>query len=102
MRCADTVCTLLSVSVPARASRWNLRVAPDDDIVVRKAADEADRELSDFIRTAAVLEAERILADRTTFTVDDTQWDRLQAILDLPPHVPAGLEGLFSRPSVFE
>ena len=90
------------MSAHARASRWNLRVAPDDDIVVRKAADEADRELSDFIRTAAVLEAERILADRTVFIVDDNQWDRLQEILDRPPHVPAGLEELFSRPSVFE
>jgi uncharacterized protein (DUF1778 family) len=86
----------------ARASRWNLRVALDDDIVVRKAADEADRELSDFIRTAALLEAERILADRTVFTVKDAEWDRLQEILDRPPHVPAGLKELFSRPSVFE
>jgi uncharacterized protein (DUF1778 family) len=92
----------LLMSAHARASRWNLRVAPDDDIVVRKAADEADRELSDFIRTAAVLEAERILADRTVFTVEDAQWDHFQEILDRPPRVPAGLEELFSRPTVFE
>jgi uncharacterized protein (DUF1778 family) len=90
------------MSAHARASRWNLRVAPDDDIAVRKAADEADRELSDFIRTAAVLEAERILADRTVFTVGDAHWDRLQKILDRPPRVPAGLKELFSHPSVFE
>jgi uncharacterized protein (DUF1778 family) len=90
------------MSAYTKASRWNLRVAPDDDIVVRKAADEADRELSDFIRTAAVLEAERILADRTVFTVEDMGWDRLQELLDRPPRVPAGLKELFSRPSVFE
>lgn len=90
------------MSAHARASRWNLRVAPDDDIVVRKAADEADRELSDFIRAAAVLEAERILADRTVFTLGHEQWDRFQELLDRPPRIPAGLEDLFSRPSVFE
>jgi uncharacterized protein (DUF1778 family) len=85
-----------------RDSRWNLRVAPDDDIVVRRAADEAGRDLSEFVRTAAVLEAERTLADRTVFTLDTAQWDRFLEILDRPPRVPAGLKELFSRPSVFE
>jgi uncharacterized protein (DUF1778 family) len=85
-----------------RDSRWNLRVAPDDDIVVRKAADESDRELSEFVRSAAVLEAERVLADRAVFTLDDARWDRFAEILDRPPRVPAGLKELFSRPSVFE
>jgi uncharacterized protein (DUF1778 family) len=90
------------MSARARDSRWNLRVAPDDDIVVRKAADESDRELSEFVRTAAVLEAERILADRTVFALDPAGWDRLVEILDRPPRIPAGLEELFSRPDVFE
>jgi uncharacterized protein (DUF1778 family) len=85
-----------------RDSRWNLRVAPSDDIVVRKAADESDRELSEFVRTAAVLEAERVLADRTVFELEDAQWDSLAEVLDRPPRVPAGLKELFSRPSVFE
>ncbi|HEX6667841.1 MAG TPA: DUF1778 domain-containing protein, partial [Solirubrobacterales bacterium] len=59
-------------------------------------------ELSEFIRSAAVLEAERILADRAVFTLDDEQWDRFQEILDRPPRIPTGLKDLFSRPSVFE
>lgn len=90
------------MSAHTRDSRWNLRVAPGDDIVVRRAADASDRELSEFVRTAAVLEAERILADRTVFELDTTRWDRLAEVLDRPPHTPAGLEKLFSRPSVFE
>jgi uncharacterized protein (DUF1778 family) len=85
-----------------RDSRWNLRVAPSDDIVVRRAADLSDRELSEFVRSAAVLEAERVLADRVAFTLDEAQWDRFVEILDRPPRVPAGLKELFSRPSVFE
>jgi uncharacterized protein (DUF1778 family) len=90
------------MSAQARISRWNLRVAQDDDFLVRKAADESDRELSEFVRSAAVVEAERILADRTIFTLDDDQWDRFTEILDRPPRVPAGLRELFSKPSVFE
>jgi uncharacterized protein (DUF1778 family) len=90
------------MSAHTRNSRWNLRVAPDVDIVVRKAAGESDRELSEFVRTAAVLEAERVLADRTVFALDKARWDRLMEILDRPPRVPVGLEALFSRPSAFE
>jgi len=90
------------MSVQARASRWNLRVAQDDDFVVRKAADESDRELSEFVRSAAVQEAERILADRTVFTLNEEKWDRFNEILERPPRVPAGLKRLFSKPSVFE
>jgi uncharacterized protein (DUF1778 family) len=93
---------MISVSAHTRDSRWNLRVAPGDDIVVRKAAGESDRELSEFVRAAAVLEAERILADRTVFALEEAQWDRFVEILDRPPRVPAGLKELFSRPSAFE
>ena len=90
------------MSTPTRGARWNLRVAPTDDLLVRKAAEESDRELSEFVRSAAVVEAERTMADRTVFTLEGVQWDRLVEILDRPPHVPPGLEDLFSRPSVFE
>ena len=99
---AYAVCTLGAMSAHAKDTRWNLRVAPADDFVVRKAAEESNRELSEFVRSAAVVEAERTMADRTAFTMDDEQWDRLATILDRPPQVPAGLEELFSRPSVFE
>ena len=91
-----------AMSAHAKDSRWNLRVAPADDFVVRKAAEESNRELSEFVRSAAVVEAERTMADRTVFTLDDGNWDRLTEILDRPPRVPPGLKDLFSRPSVFE
>lgn len=90
------------MSAHTRDSRWNLRVASRDDVVVRKAAGESDRELSEFVRSAAVQEAERVLADRTDFALGEADWDRLAEILDRAPRVPPGLEELFSRPSVFE
>ena len=73
-----------------------------DDIVVRRAAAESDRELSEFVRTAALNEAERVLADRTVFKLDEPSWERFVAALERPPRVPPGLRELFSRPSVFE
>jgi uncharacterized protein (DUF1778 family) len=90
------------MSAQTRDSRWNLRVAPSDDIVVRRAAEESHRDLSEFVRTAAVMEAERVLADRTVFTLDTKSWNRFLESLDRPPRIPTGLRDLFSRPSVFE
>lgn len=92
----------MEMGTPTKDSRWNLRVKADDDIVVRRAAAESERELSEFVRSAAVNEAERVLADRTVFTLDGPSWERFVAALDRPPRVPAGLRELFSRPSVFE
>ena len=81
--------------------RWDFRVAPETDRLVRHAAETADTTLTDFVVDAAVVEAERVLADRTTFTLEAEQWNRFVELLDRPPQDNPGLEKLFSRPSVF-
>ena len=81
--------------------RWDFRVASATDQLVRQAAETADRTLTDFVVDAAVVEAERVLADRTHFVLDAGQWDRFVELLDLPPQDNPGLEKLFSKPSVF-
>jgi uncharacterized protein (DUF1778 family) len=82
--------------------RWDLRVAGETDRLVRHAAATADKTLTDFVVGAAVIEAERVLADRTQFVLDAENWARFVEILDRPPRDKPGLETLFSRPSVFE
>ena len=81
--------------------RWDFRVAPDVDSIVRQAAQSADRTLTQFVVDAAVVEAERILADRTQFVLRREEWARFVEILDRPPRENPGLKKLFSRPSVF-
>jgi uncharacterized protein (DUF1778 family) len=86
----------------ARAKeRWDFRVSPETDLLVRQAADTADRTLTDFVIDAALLEAERVLADRTQFILDDQQWARFVELLDRPPKQKPELEKLFSKPSIF-
>lgn len=85
-----------------RERRWNLRVERDEDEIVRAASDVAETSYSNFVRGAAVTEAQRVLADRTRFVLDEDQWQRFNELLDRPPRVPSGLRDLFSRPSVFE
>jgi len=81
--------------------RWDFRVGTETDDLVRQAAKSADRTLTDFVIDAAVLEAERVLADRTTFTLETEQWERFISLLDRPPQVSPGLARLLSQPSVF-
>jgi uncharacterized protein (DUF1778 family) len=81
--------------------RWDFRVAEATDRLVRRAAQTADRSLTEFVIDAAVVEAEHVLADRTRFELNPRQWERFVEILDRPPRANAGLQKLFSRPSVF-
>jgi uncharacterized protein (DUF1778 family) len=81
--------------------RWDFRVAPETDQLVRQAAETTERTLTDFVVDAAVIEAERVLADRTRFVLDAEQWNQFVEILDRPPQDKPGLDKLFSKPSVF-
>jgi uncharacterized protein (DUF1778 family) len=84
-----------------KAKRWVFRVASGPDQLVRYAAATAERTLPDFVVDAAVAEAERVLADRTRFALDQGQWARFADLLDRPVFNKPGLERLFSKPSVF-
>jgi uncharacterized protein (DUF1778 family) len=81
--------------------RWDFRVASETDQLVRQAAETADQTLTDFVVDAAVVEAERVLADRTQFVLDAELWGRFVELLDRPPQDNPGLAKLFSTPSVF-
>lgn len=86
----------------AAAPRWNIRVTPSVDDVVRRAASASNRTLRDFVRDAAVNEAERILAERTRFALERKAWDQFAKLLDRPVQARPGLVRLFAKPSAFE
>ena len=81
--------------------RWDFRVAPETDRLVRSAAATAERTLTDFVIDAAVIEAERLLADRTHFVLEAEQWNRFVELLDRSPQENPGLEKVFAKTSVF-
>lgn len=85
-----------------RDLRWNVRVEYSEDALVRAASALSETKFSSFVRDAAVVEARRILADRTQFPLDKPEWEEFTQLLERPPHVPGGLRRLFSKPSVFE
>ena len=77
-----------------------LRVAPGTDRLVRRAAETTNRTLTDFVVGTAVIEAERVLADRTHSLLG---WavGQFVELLDRPPQDSSGLKTLFSQPSLF-
>jgi uncharacterized protein (DUF1778 family) len=81
--------------------RWDFRVEPETDRLVRQAAATSQRTLTAFVVDAALLEAERLLADRTAFALERQEWERFVEFLDRSPRENPGLEKLFSKPSVF-
>lgn len=86
----------------AKELRWNLRVEDSEDALVRAASEAKETSYSNFIRSAAVSEAQRVLADRTEFPLGPARWKEFTQLLDRPPRAPNGLRRLYSKPSVFE
>jgi uncharacterized protein (DUF1778 family) len=82
--------------------RWNLRVEDSEDALVRAASEASDTSYSSFIRSAAVSEAQRVLADRSRFFLSPPQWEEFEQLLERPPQIPEGLSRLYSQPTVFE
>jgi uncharacterized protein (DUF1778 family) len=81
-----------------KTERVNLRVAPDDDAVLRRAADLLGETLSEFLIESGLERAERVVADRTRFVLDESAWAAFIEALDRPAQLKPELRDLFSRP----
>ena len=74
----------------SKTERLSLRLTPEQDAVLRRAAEARGESANDFVLRHAVEAAETELADRRVFVVDDAEWDQLQELLSAPPALPGG------------
>jgi uncharacterized protein (DUF1778 family) len=81
-----------------KTARVNLRVAPADDILLRQAAELLGETLSEFLIESGRERAERVVADRTRFVLDEAAWSAFNEALDRPAEVKPELRDLFARP----
>jgi len=81
-----------------KTSRVQLRVAPDDDALLRRAAELEGESLSEFLVESGRERAERLLADRTRFVLGEVEWKAFTEALDRPARVVPGVVDLLSRP----
>ena len=81
----------------ARTARLGLRATPEQETVLRRAAEVAHKSLTDFILDAAYQAAEQALLDQRLFMVSGSQYQALMDLLDRPEQVNEGLRDLFAR-----
>ena len=82
----------------ARTSRLSVRVAPADHALLRQAADLLGLNVSEFLIKSGCERAERVLADRAHFALDDAEWTAYCDALDRPAEVEPTVRELFERP----
>ena len=97
--------TTTSTAAPPRgprSARLGLRATPEQERVLRRAAEAAHKSLTDFILESACQAAEQTLIDQRLFVVSGEQARSLLDLLDRPAQDNAGLRDLFSRPEPWE
>ncbi len=89
--------TAVASSPAPRSARLGLRATPEQEAVLRRAAEVAHKSLTDFILDSACLAAEQALLDQRLFMVSGSQYQALLDLLERPEQPNAGLADLFSR-----
>ena len=81
----------------SRTGRLGLRAAPNQEALLRRAAQAANKTLTEVILDSACAVAEQTLLDQRYFLVDQAQWDAFNAMLDRPAKVKPGLKKLMQH-----
>ena len=84
-----------------KTRRLDLRLTEEQDALIRRAAEQDARSISDFVLSAATLEAQRRLADQRFFMLNEEDHARFEEILEASPTDDPKLRKLFDRPSRF-
>ena len=86
----------------AKSSRFGLRATPEQEIILRRAADLCHKTLTEFIIDSAYHAAEQTLLDQRLFTVSGSRYQNLLNLLDRPAKDNSGLRDLFSKPAPWD
>lgn len=77
-----------------RSARLGLRATPEQEAVLRRAADVAHKSLTEFILDSACQAAEQTLLDQRLFLVSGEQYQAFMDLLDRPEQPNEGLRDL--------
>ena len=84
-----------------KTRRLDLRLTEEQDALIRRAAEQDARSISDFILSTVTMEAQRRLADQRLFILNEEDHARFEEILEASPTDDPRLRKLFNRPSPF-
>ena len=85
------------MTTATRSSRLGLRATPQQETVLRRAAEVSNKSMTDFILDSAYQAAQQTLLDQRLFLVASSQSQALLSLLDRPEQDNPGLKDLFSR-----
>ena len=85
------------MSIASRSARLGLRATPEQEAVLRRAAEIAHKSMTDFILESACEAAEQTLLNQRLFLVSGSQAQDFLDLLDRPARENAGLKDLFER-----
>jgi uncharacterized protein (DUF1778 family) len=89
-------------STSSRSARLGLRATPEQEAVLRRAADVARKSLTDFILDSACQAAEETLLDQRLFMASGSQYQALLDMLERPEQANESLRDLFARKAPWE
>jgi uncharacterized protein (DUF1778 family) len=70
--------------VPTKTTRLNVRTSPEQDTLIRQAAEASHTTMSEFMLESATARATQVLADRRWFQLESESYDEFKALLDRP------------------
>jgi len=83
---------------PSKSSRIGLRATPEQEAVLRYAAEISRKSLTEFVIDSACQAAEQTLLDQRIFMVSGKRYQEFLRLLDRPADSNTGLEDLLSKP----
>jgi uncharacterized protein (DUF1778 family) len=92
----------IASSPATRSARLGLRATPEQEAVLRRAAEVAHKSLTDFILDSACQAAEQTLLDQRLFMVSGERYQALLDLLERPEQPNEGLRELFARNAPWE
>jgi uncharacterized protein (DUF1778 family) len=85
------------MATQTKSKRLDVRVTPEDDFVIRAAAEKRSQSVSEFLIESALVRAEIEMANRTNVVLNKSSWDSFVADLDGSPSVNDRLVGVIDR-----
>ena len=82
----------------SKTERIDVRASGAVKQLLQEAARACHKNVSEFLLDAGVTAAAQALADRRWFTLDETQWQAFQQVLDRPVQVKPRLKKLLDEP----
>lgn len=86
----------------SKSERIDIRTTKYTKRLLQEAATARHKSISDFLLENGIAAAERTMADRTVFALDDKRWRAFQTVLDRPVKARPRLRKLLTEPGVFD